>query len=520
METRQIRVLHLVSPSQVYVISRSPAPMPIYPITGASPEIATRFATVSLKTCVEIIYDSCSEIFSSNLDHSVHTLDPLEAHGAASSSSSTHGVPVACGRLSAIRSSNNRTMVTGTLMKDRAGQNALEVVFVLYETPTLTQVLDLAAADRIGAAVARRTSEHQGRAQRQQKEKQRGQEGQRTRAKPKFIPRTEADRLLEESGQAGQSYRPYKRETTEVDPVLGQCKTVTGDPREEPKPKTFAFRPYPTQGASQKSTSNVPPNQSSHSSSTLPASQPSSELLSILDVLKSDPRVNSNALFSVMSFIDSATKKDSTLTIAEILRQLIPPTSAVSPQRPQTPPQTPVASNTPSSPDDGIVVLDKENVNPSVFQRRAERDTEDAKLLASSMRAPGNSTSDLTPRLGAGLSKSIRSNTTLNNDPTPPAPSTPTARKRTLSEVSEDGRSRRDQGRFMERWSSPPRSSRTNENMSPGSLKINLSSYRTHRPLRDQVVYLELGLNHTCSLIGLGQQQLCSRDCQSKRRRR
>lgn len=133
METRQIRVLHLVKPSQTYILSRSPAPMAIYPITGASADIASRFATVSLKTCIELICDSSSEIFSdSRKDYSVYSLDPLESYGP-SSSSSPPGQSVACGRLSAIRSSHNRAMVTGTLMKDKMGQNALELVFVLHE---------------------------------------------------------------------------------------------------------------------------------------------------------------------------------------------------------------------------------------------------------------------------------------------------------------------------------------------------------------------------------------------------
>lgn len=371
-------------------------------------------------------------------------------------------------------------------------------------------MLDPAAAHRISAALARSTSEQQKQQnrvqrmeQRQQKVKQKDEEEPRPDRK-RLVPvllATEAERLLVQSGQSGRAYRrsirPLGTENkgkgevdTKVDPVVeqpvqpsigkynrtvtdsmpeqsGQLKVVNGDL--EPKPKPFAFRPYPTLGVAQKPTSNALPELSSRLSST-PISQHTLNLLAILDVAKGDPRVNSDALFNIMSYIDSAAKTDSTATITDILRRLVPTTTppATSPQRPQTPPQTPVASNTPASPDDGIVLLDKENVNPTAFRRRAEHDTEDAKLLA----AMGPSNSTPLVRLGAGLIQSVRSNTSLNNDPTPPTPSTPpTARKRTLSEMSDDGRSF-GQGRVVRLdWSSPPRFHRTDQNTSPGFSK-------------------------------------------------
>lgn len=129
-QNRRIRILHSVAPSQTYILSCSPSTVPIYPLNDGN---ATQFATVSLRTCIEIIYEASSELFTDSLkDYSVYCMDPLESLSMASSSKP---VTVACGlgRVSTIRASHDRTRVTGTMMRDRTGQESLEVVFVLRE---------------------------------------------------------------------------------------------------------------------------------------------------------------------------------------------------------------------------------------------------------------------------------------------------------------------------------------------------------------------------------------------------
>ncbi|KAF9070783.1 hypothetical protein BDP27DRAFT_1323010 [Rhodocollybia butyracea] len=429
-QNRRIRILHSVAPSQTYILSCSPSTVPIYPLNDGN---ATQFATVSLRTCIEIIYEASSELFTDSLkDYSVYCMDPLESLSMASSSKP---VTVACGlgRVSTIRASHDRTRVTGTMMRDRTGQESLEVVFVLREvqncnTLILHPVPDPAAEDRINAARARLEQTRQQEIKRQQK----AQEPKPAKPKPKTQknPPTEADRLW-----------AMARRCTEQS---NAPQTVESTP--------FIFRPNAPSGSA--TPDKLPP-----------------EAISILEATSNNPQIDRAVLFSVLSQIDSVSK-ESNIPFMDALRRIAPQISAPSTlQRSQSSPQMP-ASNTHSSADDAVVILDKENVNPSAFRRRAEQDTEAAKLLVT-----GSTPNP--PHPAPGLGQSTLSNTTLNNDPTPPAPRN--FRKRTLSQVFEGGHSsprakapaldHLRSFRFGHPMSSPPRPSRSMENSSPGYSK-------------------------------------------------
>ncbi|KAJ4483736.1 hypothetical protein J3R30DRAFT_3402371 [Lentinula aciculospora] len=457
MECRQIRVFHSVAPAQTYILSRSPFSMQIFPINENSTASPLQFASVSLKSCIDLICNSSPEIFSdSQKDFSVYSLDPLESLASvASCSTSSQTISVACGRISAIRSSNGHAVVNGTLVKDRVGQEALQLVFVLCETAVIHKVPDPAAASRISAALARQTEENDRARRRKQKEKER-----------RFIRpalKTEADRILKASGdsrvvQSGDPLGPWTQPKTSIH------KSSSAQPGYPASAQRTFLTPHSSQVPS-----------SSLQGFALAPQTLSPELLAILETAKSNPQVNKEALFRVISFIDSATKENAALTIADALRKLAPSQDPVGlPQAPQTPPQTPPAPNTLASPDDAVVVLDKENVNPSAFRRRVERSAEDVKYLAASMSwttGYASTTPSLLPQqkvpLTSGLIQSLPTNTTLNNGPVP-LPST--TRKRTLSEVLDDTRtSKRDQERNYA-LSSPPRSNRTT-NLSPGFSK-------------------------------------------------
>ncbi|KAJ3852652.1 hypothetical protein EV368DRAFT_82312 [Lentinula lateritia] len=452
MKSRYIRVLHSVSPAQTYVLSRSPSPVQIYPINENTTGNSTQFASASLKSCIDIIYNSSPELFNnSKKDFSVYSLDPLESLASvASTSTSSQTVSVACGRISSIRTSDGHFTVTGTLVNDRIGQEALQVVFVLCETPAIYQVPDPAAAGRISAALARQMGE----SDKAQRRKQR--EMERLNSKPAPALKTEADRILEASGDS--------------------CLIQPSGPSLA-LPKPFAYRYSSSQSSHSTYTSSALPIQNPHallnsqsaSSSVQEVSSQnlSSELLSILEAAKHNPQVNREALLRVISFIDSATKQNTALTIADALRKLAPSQAPVTlPQAPQTPPRTPSAPTAPTSPDDTIVILDKENVNPSAFRRRAERDAEEGKAFAT---LPTNIPPQLPQQqvlLASGVSQYLQPTTTFTNEAIPSVPST---RKRTLSEVLDDTRSFKRNQERNDTFSSPPRSNRTT--MSPGFSK-------------------------------------------------
>ncbi|KAH0589148.1 hypothetical protein H2248_004914 [Termitomyces sp. 'cryptogamus'] len=198
-------------------------------------------------------------------------------------------------------------------------------------------------------------------------------------------------------------------------------------------------------------------------------------LLEILTFLSSsssssDPNVQNSALLAALNAIDSSqangtsagSEKPPGPLLVNALRELI----SAAAQRQAVPPSAPNNIHPPANnhnrnhlPDDDIVLLDKENVNPTVFRRRSERE---GKLLDSDASTPA------TPSiLSSGQSNTetpttrgltTRPNGNINTTPIPPALSAPppnstssTRRKRTLSDFMDEREASKGKGKLRDR---------------------------------------------------------------------
>ena len=188
-------------------------------------------------------------------------------------------------------------------------------------------------------------------------------------------------------------------------------------------------------------------------STSTSSNEPSTQNAALLAALGS---IDSTAgIAGPSSVADGKTKGEANSALVNALRQLL---SACSRQAPSSSDkqcshshqQTPVKSSCHSQ-DDEVVLLDKENVNPTAFRRRAERERADAKLLGMSPTFPRDSVESGNVTAGraitgtsAGLGISMWSND--NSSPTSaPVPSssssntnTNTRRKRRLSDFMDE----------------------------------------------------------------------------------
>ncbi|KAF8070412.1 hypothetical protein FPV67DRAFT_1018570 [Lyophyllum atratum] len=195
------------------------------------------------------------------------------------------------------------------------------------------------------------------------------------------------------------------------------------------------------------------------------------DILAALSVSSSsnDPNVQNAALLAALNAIDSTpavgssvSEKTSNPALVNALRDLL---SAVSQQG--LPAPAPESSSSHPSlntrnrnhlPDDDVVLLDKENVNPTAFRRRSERDD---KLQAAESSSPsaglGLVLGSVNDSPAHNRSLSTRSNGNSNTIPIGPAPVNSIVnvgtlrRKRTLSDVMDERESEKDKGKGRER---------------------------------------------------------------------
>ncbi|KAG6813741.1 hypothetical protein H0H92_007693 [Tricholoma furcatifolium] len=194
-------------------------------------------------------------------------------------------------------------------------------------------------------------------------------------------------------------------------------------------------------------------------------------LLDVLALLSasspsSDPNVQNMALLAALGAVDSTGSsapglpaKSPNPVLLHCLRDLITATAQKQQQQPATTstPSNPLSSanahNRAHPQDDDIVILDKENVNPSVFRRRSERsgklsETEPSTSTVSPSTALTSSgQTNIEPTTVRGLSS--RHNANISIVPVAPAPapsSSNTRRKRTLSDIM-DERERENKGK-------------------------------------------------------------------------
>ncbi|KAG6884994.1 hypothetical protein C0993_006645 [Termitomyces sp. T159_Od127] len=206
---------------------------------------------------------------------------------------------------------------------------------------------------------------------------------------------------------------------------------------------------------------------------------------SLLDILaflsssssSSDPNVQNTALLAALSAIDSNQAKGSSTgsekppspLLVNALRELI----SAAAQRQSIPPSAPNSNNIHPPvnntnrnhpPDDDVVLLDKENVNPTVFRRRSERE---GKTFNSDVPTPPACSGSILP---SGQSNTetpttrgltARSNSNINTTPVPPASvsassppptySSSSRRKRTLSDFMDEREASKEKGKTRER---------------------------------------------------------------------
>ncbi|PFH46724.1 hypothetical protein AMATHDRAFT_7463 [Amanita thiersii Skay4041] len=153
-----LRILYTINSSPQYILARSHTLVPVIPVPQSIPVEASqlKYATVSLKTCLDTICRSSPELIQdNNRDYSVYVLDPLESNSApapmnisnSNANNKPHrahdkqpdqpcGVAVGLGLMSwALLTDDSEGMVvTGTQIRLNTGQDALEVIFALRET--------------------------------------------------------------------------------------------------------------------------------------------------------------------------------------------------------------------------------------------------------------------------------------------------------------------------------------------------------------------------------------------------
>ncbi|KAG6879162.1 hypothetical protein C0992_004695 [Termitomyces sp. T32_za158] len=207
---------------------------------------------------------------------------------------------------------------------------------------------------------------------------------------------------------------------------------------------------------------------------------------SLLDILaflsssssSSDPNVQNTALLAALSAIDSNQAKGSSTgsekppspLLVNALRELIS-AAAQRPAIPQSAPNNnnahpPVNNNSRNHvPDDDIVLLDKENVNPTVFRRRSER--EGKSFISDASTPPAGSGAILTSgqsntETPTARGLTARPNGKINTTPVPPAsasasplpPPNSTSgsrRKRTLSDFMDEREASKEKEKMRER---------------------------------------------------------------------
>ncbi|KAJ7076891.1 hypothetical protein B0H15DRAFT_575515 [Mycena belliarum] len=417
-----LRILYSLNGSPQYILARSPGPVPVHFIppqgnSGASSSRSTAppspsYASASLKTCLNTICRSSPEIIQDRTrDFTVYLLDPLETDCAPAQVHISHSnrpvpdvpearVAVGLGLMSWALSAEetDAIAVAGTVKVSGIGQKMLEVIFSLRETVPMEKA-SLPDALRSWGQPASSSSQRS-----RSKRKSRAQP-----MKPPPIPVTDSDRLLlaAPNSYIGPERRPVGRPWRHRPPNNEQDEVVIVD------------------GPS-------------------PASNNDRAVQDFIALIKAlSPEVQRNkALGNVLGLVHGPdgtaaqppAELANAMTLFSDLQRAPRPT-----HQPSSDGSQPFSQHRRrvSSTDDEIVVLNKENVNPTVFRRRAERDKADSKLSGS-----------VEPTGSAALSSVPPSNTTsqIQTEVSRLVPSTnqPPRRKRTLSEFMEEHESARE----------------------------------------------------------------------------
>ncbi|KAJ6558460.1 hypothetical protein DFH09DRAFT_1162882 [Mycena vulgaris] len=424
-----LRILYSLNGSPQYILARSQGVVPVEFIPsqgngGASSSRSTapptpRYASASLKTCLNTICRSSPEIIQDRArDFTVYLLDPLETDCAPAQVNISHslkpsvpdspGVAVGLGLMSWALSSDETDAMsaTGTLKVSGMGQEMLEIIFSLRETIPMEEASLSDALRSWGMPTS--SSSQKGRGKR----KSRAQP-----MKPPPTPVTESDKLL----AAPNSY-------------IGPERRPPGRP----------WRQRPANGPDNDDVVVV-------DGPTPSFSNNDRAVHDFMALLKSiSPGLERNkALGNVLGLVHGSdgTAVHPPAELAEAMTLFSDLQRAPQASYPAQPDGPRLFSSQhrrkSSSTDDEIVVLNKENVNPTVFRRRAERDREDAKLLGSGEPAGSAALPSVLPPNAASQIQPEPSRLTPSNQPL--------RRKRTLSEFMEEQESAREKEKVQKK---------------------------------------------------------------------
>ncbi|KAJ7729546.1 hypothetical protein DFH07DRAFT_183597 [Mycena maculata] len=437
-----LRILYSLNGSSQYILARSQGVVPVQfiPSEGndtcssrSTAQLLPRYASAALKTCLDTICRSSPEIIQDrSRDYSVYLLDPLETDCAPAqvnlSQSASHPsvtdapetrVAVGLGLMS-WGMADDATSATGTLKVSAAGQEMLEIIFSLRETLPMQKASLPEAVLSWGLPAS--------------SYKQKGKRPAAyppPRRKPRIVPPKpprpnpgaiafEADKLLAVcNSYIGPERRPAGRPLKEWPAIR---------PDDDDDVVVVAHRPS-TASSSHPDQPNDQPTQNP---------SPFLDFIAFLNAIGPDMERN-KALGNVLGLVhgpDGTAVQpppelvDAMTLFSELQRAPHFPHQS---QSDPAPPSDNQHRRKISSTDDEIVVLNKENVNPTIFRRRAERERQDAKLLGS-IEPPGTIPPSPQP------------------EPTTLMPSNqPPTKKRTLSEFMEEQESRREQEKVQKR---------------------------------------------------------------------
>ncbi|KAJ7209663.1 hypothetical protein GGX14DRAFT_499075 [Mycena pura] len=426
---RPLRILYSLNGSPQYILARSPGPVPIEFIPSSAGAAASSsrsivppnpgYASASLKTCLNTICRSSPELIQDRTrDFSVYLLDPLETDCAPAQVKISHSlsqssipeapearVAVGLGLMSwgLMADESDAMSVTGTLKVSGTGQEMLELIFSLRETIPITKASlpdalrswGRSSPSPIQTAIASSTQTDASSSNRNGKKPTRHPSRRTSRA----APLTASDKLLSEAVYIGPERQPIGRPPRQkrsddddivvVDrPAAPDLPTLDSEPGKDTIVDFLAF---------------------------IKAISPEMERNKVLsNVLGLMHGPDGTAVHPPAEFVDALSLFSNSQRIS----------------RSQSQPEGAALFNgqhrrKSSSADDEIVVLNKENVNPKVFRRRAERGKEDAKFSDS-----------IEP---SGIAPSLLTRSQSQPEPSRFAPSNqPLRRKRTLSEFMEE----------------------------------------------------------------------------------
>ncbi|KAL1746192.1 hypothetical protein HDZ31DRAFT_34776 [Schizophyllum fasciatum] len=138
-DSRNLRILYTINANPQYILARTLRPVEVTILSDAPAGPSTpqaRYATALLKPTLDAVCRSSPELVQDrSRDFSVYLLDPLESNFAASNSRAgiDRGVAVGLGLLSTVDEIAD-TPVTGTLVRLPTGQEAVEIILSFTET--------------------------------------------------------------------------------------------------------------------------------------------------------------------------------------------------------------------------------------------------------------------------------------------------------------------------------------------------------------------------------------------------